>query len=138
MLGPSKTWRGVVIMPAATALAASLAEALARRLPPELSPFPGRRVKPWLLGAMLGLGYCAGELPNSFVKRRLGIPAGGSAERLPWLQYAVDQADSVVGCLVALRLVYRAPPTELLLAAALGTGAHVAVDRLMSSIGLRG
>ena len=95
-------------------------------------------MKPWLLGAMLGLGYCAGELPNSFVKRRLGIPAGGSAERLPWLQYAVDQADSVVGCLVALRLVYRAPPTELLLAAALGTGAHVAVDRLMSSIGLRG
>jgi len=137
LLGPSKTWRGVVLMPAAAALAASLAVALARRLPPELSPFPGRRVQPWLLGAVLGLGYCAGELPNSFVKRRLGIPAGGSAARLGWLQYAIDQVDSVVGCLVALRLVYRARPAELLLAAALGTGAHVAVDRLMSSIGLR-
>lgn len=137
LLGPSKTWRGLVLMPVVTAVAAGGAVAMARRLPPELSPFPGRRVKPWVLGAMLGLGYCAGELPNSFVKRRLGIPAGGSAGRLAWLQYIVDQTDSVAGCLVGLRLVYRPRPVELVLAAALGAGAHIAVDRLMSSIGLR-
>ena len=137
LLGPSKTWRGLVLMPALTALAASLAVLLARPLPPELRPFPGRRVGPWLLGTMLGLGYCAGELPNSFVKRRLGIPAGGSAPRLAGLQYLIDQTDSVAGCLVALRLVYRPRRVELALAAVLGSGAHVAVDLLMRSIGLR-
>jgi hypothetical protein len=137
LLGSSKTWRGVLLMPTLTALAASLAVALARRLPPELSPFPGRRVRPWLLGTVLGLGYCVGELPNSFVKRRLGIPPGGSAGRLGWLQYTVDQTDSVVGCLVALRLVYRPRRVELGLAALLGAGAHIAVDLLMRSIGLR-
>jgi len=137
LLGPSKTWRGLLLMPPLTALAAGLEVALARRLPRGLTPFPGRRLKPWLLGGVLGLGYCAGELPNSFVKRRLGIPAGGSVKRLSWLQYTIDQTDSVVGCLVALRLVYRPRRIELLLAAGLGTGAHIAVDRLMSSIGLR-
>jgi hypothetical protein len=137
LLGPGKTWRGVLLMPTLTALAASLTVALARRLPPDVSPFPGRRVRPWLLGAVLGLGYCAGELPNSFVKRRLGIPPGDSARRLGWLQYAVDQTDSVAGCLIALRLVYRPRRVELGLAAVLGAGAHVAVDLLMRAIGLR-
>jgi hypothetical protein len=137
LLGPSKTWRGLVVMPVLAALATSLAVALGRRLPPDLAPFPGRRVEPWLLGAVLGLGYCAGELPNSFVKRRLGIPSGARVRRLAWLQYTIDQADSVAGCLIALRLVCRARPTELLLAAGLGSGVHVAVDRLMTSIGLR-
>ena len=137
LLGPGKTWRGVVLMPVLTAIAATLAVSLGRRLPPEVSPFPGRRVPAWVLGGLLGLGYCAGEIPNSFVKRRLGISAGRSARRLSWLQYGIDQTDSVVGCLLALRLVYRARPVELVLAAALGTGAHVAVDGLMTAIGLR-
>jgi CDP-diglyceride synthetase len=137
LVGPSKTWRGFVLMPVLAALGASLAVALGGRLRPELSPFPGRRVRPWLLGAVLGLGYCAGELPNSFVKRRLGIPPGASARRLAWLQYGIDQTDSVAGCLIALRLVYHPRPVDLALAAALGSAVHVAVDRLMSSIGLR-
>jgi len=137
LLGPGKTWRGVVLMPAATALATAVTVGLGRRLPPDRAPFPGCRVNPWLLGAVLGLGYCAGELPNSFAKRRLGIPPGGRGRRLRWLQYVVDQTDSVAGCLVALRLVYRAGPVELALAAGLGAGVHVAVDRLMAAIGLR-
>jgi hypothetical protein len=137
LLGPTKTWRGVVLMPVTAALATSLAVALGRRLPPDLAPFPGRRVEPWMLGAVLGLGYCAGELPNSFVKRRLGIPPGASASRLAGLQYTIDQTDSVAGCLIALRLVCRARPVDLALAAALGSGVHLAVDRLMHSIGLR-
>ena len=36
----------------------------------------------WLaLGLALGLGYSLSELPNSFVKRRLGIPPGGVSKR---------------------------------------------------------
>jgi CDP-archaeol synthase len=137
LLGSRKTWRGLLVMPAATALATSLQARLAGRLRPRLAPLDGCGGRPWLLGAVLGLGYCAAELPNSFVKRQLGVPAGGTAARLGWLQYAVDQADSVAGCLLALRLVCRRPAGELAAAAALGTAAHVAVDRLMHAIGLR-
>ena len=32
-----------------------------------------------VIGSLAGLGFMAGELPNSFVKRRLGIPPGGTA-----------------------------------------------------------
>jgi hypothetical protein len=138
LLGSRKTWRGVVLMPVAAACAMSLQARLGRRLPARLSPFAGCTPPPWLVGAALGLGYCAAELPNSFVKRRLGVPAGGGAGRLGWLQYLVDQADSVAGCLLALRLVCRVRPADLALAAVLGTAAHVAVDRLMHAIGLRG
>jgi CDP-archaeol synthase len=137
LLGGRKTWRGLLLMPAATALATSLQARLAGPLSPRLAPPAGPGARPWLLGAVLGVGYCAAELPNSFVKRQLGVPAGGTAARLRWLQYAVDQADSVAGCLLALRLVCRRPGSELVAAAALGTAAHVAVDRLMHAVGLR-
>jgi CDP-archaeol synthase len=141
LLGARKTWRGLLLMPAATALATSLQARLAGRLSPRATRWvgasPGCGPRPWLVGAVLGFGYCAAELPNSFVKRQLGVPAGGSAARLRWLQYAVDQADSVAGCMLALRLVCRRPAGELAAAAALGTGAHVAVERLMHAVGLR-
>jgi hypothetical protein len=139
ILGPSKTWRGVVLMTALTACAAGLQCRLAHvaSLPAQLSPFGGRRVNAWLIGAVLGLGYCAGELPNSFLKRRLGIPSGAQAKRFRWFQYVVDQTDSVAGCLLALRAVYRLRPLEAVLATISGTCIHMGVDRLMSLLGLR-
>jgi hypothetical protein len=53
------------------------------------------------------------------------------------LQYVVDQTDSVAGCLLALRAVYQLRPLEAVLATISGTCIHMAVDRLMSLLGLR-
>ncbi len=60
-----------------------------------------------LLGTWTALGFMAGELPNSFIKRRLDIPPGGAAQvrRLRLVFFVADRLDSTVGMLLALALV---------------------------------
>ena len=139
LLGPRKTWRGVIVMTTLSALvAAGQAEAVRRSEGLRaISPFDYERINPWLLGFALGLGYCLAELPNSFVKRRLDIPPAGTGKEWAWLQYLLDQADSVVGCLVALRAFYRASWMETGLAFAAGLAVHVGVDQLMHAWGIK-
>ena len=139
LLGPRKTWRGVIIMTTLSALTARV-QAMTVRWSPRLRafcPFDYRRVNPWLLGGALGLGYCIAELPNSFIKRRLGIPPAQRSQRLPELQYLIDQSDSVIGCLIALRFFYRPRRNEAGLAFATGLAVHVAVDQLMYVLGVK-
>ena len=139
VLGPRKTWRGVIVMTTLSALTARAQAAAARRIPRlrPVCPFDYRQVNPWLLGSSLGLGYCVAELPNSFVKRRLGIPPAHTSRRLAWLQYLIDQSDSVVGCLAALRIFYKPAWTEVGLAFGTGLGLHVGVDQLMHVLGVK-
>ena len=139
LLGPRKTWRGVILMTTLSAVVAAGQAEAARRSEKlrALSPFDYRRVNPWLLGFALGLGYCLAELPNSFVKRRVDIPPAGRSERWAWAQYLVDQADSVVGCLIALRFFYRASWIEIGLAFTTGLTVHVGVDQLMHAWGIK-
>ena len=139
LLGSRKTWRGVIIMTTLSALIAGAQAGAARRSERlrALSPFDYERINPWLLGITLGLGYCLAELPNSFVKRRLDIAPAGSANRFAWLQYVVDQSDSVAGCLVALRFFYKPSWVETGLAFASGVALHVGVDQLMHALGVK-
>jgi hypothetical protein len=139
LLGARKTWRGIVVMTAVSAVTA-LAQATLVRGGGRLSaicPFDYRKVHPLVLGGVLGLGYCAAELPNSFVKRRLGISAGGTSRRLARLQYLVDQADSVAGCLLALRAFYRPSWAESSLVLTTGLALHIGVDQLMRTLGVK-
>ena len=139
VLGPRKTWRGVAIMTMLSALVAAGQAMAARRSARlrALSPFDYGRTNPWLLGFALGLGYCLAELPNSFVKRRLDIAPAGTTDRWTWLQYLVDQSDSVAGCLVALRFFYRPSRLEASLAFSTGLALHVGVDQLMHAWGVK-
>ena len=139
VLGPRKTWRGVIIMTTLSALVAG-GQAVAARRSARLrawSPFDYDRTNPWLLGFALGLGYCLAELPNSFVKRRLDIAPAGTTDRWAWLQYLVDQSDSVAGCLVALRFFYKPSRLETSLAFSTGLALHVGVDQLMHAWGVK-
>ena len=139
VFGANKTWRGFALMAAFTALASAGEAALARRYhwrtPLELQQ--SARVNAWVAGAVCGLTYCLAELPNSFVKRRLRISPGVRVRRHGWLQYTVDQADSVVGCMLPLRLIYRSEVGELLTALALGIGIHIGIDPLTYAIGVK-
>jgi hypothetical protein len=139
LLGPRKTWRGVIVMTSLSALVASVQAGAALRSERlrAVSPFDYERINPWLLGFALGLGYCLAELPNSFVKRRLDIASAATTDRFAWLQYLVDQSDSVAGCLVALRLFYRPSWLETGLALATGVALHVGVDKLMHALGVK-
>jgi hypothetical protein len=101
LFGAHKTLRGAVVMVSATALWAALldvgADALGALAPSSTVPALNR-VPPVAWGALLGLGYILGELPNSFLKRQLKVPPGAAA---PGLQRRVfwiaDQLDSLGG-----------------------------------------
>lgn len=139
LLGPRKTWRGVIVMTLLSALVAGAQAGAARRSERlrAFSPFDYERINPWLLGLALGLGYCLAELPNSFVKRRLDIAPAGTTDRFARLQYVVDQSDSVAGCLIALRFFHKPSWLETGLAFATGVALHVGVDRLMHVLGVK-
>jgi hypothetical protein len=131
IFGANKTWRGPVVMTLGTALTTRLLHVLH---PP---PWQARIGSDWTCGAVVGLAYVLAELPNSFVKRRLRVPPGGRSRRLGGVQYVVDQADSVAGCLVAARLVYRPSWLDVAAAFVLGIVAHIGVDALMHTIGVK-
>jgi len=107
IFGPNKTWKGFVVMVPATALAFLALGTLALQ-----APAIGQRL--WALspaqyaglGLIAGIGFMLGELPNSFVKRQLEIPAGGAPRGLVarWLAFAVDRLDSIAGMLLAIAL----------------------------------
>ena len=133
LLGNNKTWRGFVVMPAATAITITAQQILATQSShlAALAPLRGHAPAPWIVGAMCGAAYVVAELPNSFVKRRLGIAPGTSAARARVAQYIVDQLDSVVGCAVAIRMLYRIETVDAAASAILGAAFHVGVERFM-------
>ena len=139
LFGANKTWRGIAVMTGLTALASGMLDTFARRNRWErgLEVRQSARVNAWVSGAVCGLAYCLAELPNSFMKRRLGISPGAHSIRRGPLQYVVDQADSVAGCLIALRLLYRSDLGELLTAFGLGMTIHIGIDQLIYAIGVK-
>ena len=114
IFGPNKTLRGFVVMVPAAALAFVGLSGWLRLVlgsPAEIGLWelpPGTYA---LLGAWAGFGFMAGELPNSFLKRQLGIASGGMGERpvLRWLFFLVDRCDSILGMLIAVSLVVPLP-----------------------------
>ena len=88
------------------------------------------------VGLALGLGYSLAELPNSFVKRRLGIRPGARSTVRPRLQYVVDQADSVVGAALALTPLVT-PRTAVLAVLVVGLALHIAIDELLYAAGVK-
>jgi CDP-archaeol synthase len=133
LLGSNKTWRGFVVMPAATAVTIAAQQALAKRSRhlAALAPLARRAPPAWIVGAICGVTYVVAELPNSFVKRRLGIAPGTSALHARAAQYVVDQLDSVAACAVAIRAFYRIDAVDAVASALLGAAFHVAVERTM-------
>ena len=56
------------------------------------------------LGAFFGLTYSLFELPNSFIKRRLGVKSGQEADKNKWLFFFMDKSDSALGVTICLFL----------------------------------
>lgn len=89
---PIATWPGVVM--------SRHVEMLTETTSPLFIPLASFSV-----AIILGSAYCLAELPNSFLKRRLGILEGKTSPKNKWLFVILDQADSVLGCLLAYKLL---------------------------------
>lgn len=98
LFGDGKTWRGIVLAVGGSCLAVAVQRALQGEVARALQIVDYTTVSPIGLGTSLGLGAILGELPNSFVKRRLGIPRGETAHgALGVVFYVWDQVDTLIG-----------------------------------------
>ena len=138
IFGEHKTVRGFVVMvPAAAISFAVLAAAIgdpaqAGLWPLSIAGYAG-------LGACAGLGFMAGELPNSFVKRRLGVRRGGGPPRrlAASAQFDADRLDSGIGMLLALSAIVPTPVMTWVLVLLVGPSIHWAFSVLMFHLGLK-
>lgn len=103
MFGDSKTWRGVVTAVVGSIIAVTIQRFFAEDVPSFLRVVDYEHVNPVCFGTAMGVGAMTGELPNSFVKRQLGISPGATAKG-PWriLFYLWDQLDLLTGAWPAI------------------------------------
>jgi CDP-archaeol synthase len=136
LLGDNKTWRGALFMVAGVVLAA-----LALWQWPwyrEHLPEPVRDAGPLVLGALVGLGTVLGELPNSFLKRRLGVAPGSQHGGVAGALLSIlDQGDLVLGIWVLLAPVYVVPLGWLVVAFVVVSVIHMAVGLIGYAVGAR-
>jgi len=141
LFGENKTIRGfVVIVPAASAAFAVL-HAMTVRLAPSIAADLWRLDTAGYaaLGALAGLGFMLGELPNSFVKRQLDVAPGmappgriGTA-----ITFVVDRVDSIVGMLIALSLAAPTASMTWVYVLLIGPGIHLAFSALLYRLGVK-
>jgi CDP-diglyceride synthetase len=135
IFGANKTWRGVVVMfvgVVTTTLLAAQSPAWANHWPPPL------RMHPTVYAALLGLGFVAGELPNSFLKRQLGIHPGAQRRSVVGVALSIfDQADFVPGIWLALAPLWLMPLAQLLVVFAVAVVAHLLINVIGYAIGAR-
>lgn len=96
LYGSNKTWRGFLVMPLASMVGALLLLPFTEFLPQSQWHFLV------VLGALSGAAYVMAELPNSFIKRRLGVLPGQLPESNKWFFLVLDQLDSGVGIALVL------------------------------------
>ncbi len=138
VFGANKTLRGFVVMvPAAAVSFAGLAAAIGD--PAQAGLWRLTTAGYAWLGACAGLGFMAGELPNSFMKRQLGIRPGASPRNrlAASAHFVADRIDSGIGMLIAVSLIVTTPAMTWLLVLLVGPSIHWAFSVLMFHLGLK-
>lgn len=133
--GQNKTWRGFLVMPLATWPGVILAQQLENIIDSNTPLLVSH--SSLVFAIVLGLGYCLAELPNSFIKRRLGVKEGQTSERFKWFFVILDQADSAIGCMIAYRLLIPVTLTTMGLTIVFGTVIHLILNVSLYLAGLR-
>jgi len=122
IFGDNKTWKGFFGMIALTTLSAWLF-------------WHNTFQYSYLCGAWLGSAYALSELPNSFIKRRLDIQPGKNGSVV---QTFFDQADSVIGYILFMPLIYPLTWAEAAGILVIATATHYVFNVLLFFLKLRG
>ena len=93
IFGQNKTIRGFIVLPVFGGFWAFVFSFA-------LGPFVDSYAVDASIGVGLGVVYLLSELPNSFIKRRLGIANGQRSEKHKWLQMLADKMDSLIGMIL--------------------------------------
>jgi hypothetical protein len=136
LFGANKTWRGALVMTGGTvtaALALSKVPAYRRRLPEPVAATP-----PIVVGGLLGIAMWVGELPNSFIKRRIGIAPGTQRQSADGILISIfDQGDWVPVAALFLRPIWRMSAREVAEVFGLVAAIHVPINLVGYAIGAR-
>jgi hypothetical protein len=128
LFGSNKTWRGAFVMFTGVFVATGVFWPV---MPEEFDSWP-------LAGALIGAGTVLGELPNSFLKRRLGIGPGERRLTPGGVALIVyDQADFVPAIALALLPVWAMPLETLALGFVAVAAVHLVVNVIGYAIGAR-
>lgn len=90
LFGTNKTYRGFLVLPVLSGFIAYLNAIIFDSL-----QIANRYA--FFIRIGLGFAYMLFELPNSYLKRKLGIPQGTSSNKYKILQLCIDKIDSLVG-----------------------------------------
>lgn len=143
IFGDNKTWKGFFGYILLNTICALLWGAVCRTAGiEELNFFYANNKNTFLfnllIGILLGLGYALFELPNSFLKRRLGITPGKTISGA-WRAFFIvlDQADSIFGCALVVWLFYDLGIRLYLLYVLVGAFTHIIFNMLLYFCKLR-
>lgn len=127
IFGANKTLRGFVVVPVLSALMMFFTGIIL-----EVSSLFS-----FLLGLILGLGYLLSELPNSWLKRRLNIPAGGTHPKYKLFFQILDKVDSAFGVAMIYFLIGEVNLVQALSIFAVGVMIHVLVSLLLLKVSVK-
>jgi len=115
LFGANKTWRGFIIMPIVTILGVWLTQVL-EPLWQDWLLVSIQDISIVSIGLALGLAYVLFELPNSYIKRRLGIAPGEIPKQQCYYCFILlDQLDSAIGFTLVYFLLLDIPAKILLI-----------------------
>lgn len=135
ILGRNKTIKGPMAMTLFTGVYGWL---LVKVLKLELAfALPGLSV--FFCYSLIGLSYSLGELPNSFIKRRLSIPPGGFSKKKAEAYFfkILDIVDSLIACGLVYYCLFRFPAGIVFKSVLLGSFLHFFTDQLMIGLDLK-
>ena len=141
IFGDNKTPRGFIVMVPAAALAfVGLYRLLASVRPvwtQGIWALSGLQF--FALGGLASFGFMLGEIPNSFLKRQLGVPPGGAPRgRLARVaSFCGDRLDSILGMLLAMSLVVPTPWKMWMFVLVIGPGVHLLFSAALFSLGAK-
>ena len=124
MFGTNKTFRGFVFLPLAIGTVCLLESFF-------IGPFSTYYLSDFLIGLSLGLAYMLAELPNSFLKRRLGIAPGESAPNFRFFQLFIDKTDSLTGACIFYYFAMKTSFSVILLLFIISFLLHISISYIL-------
>jgi hypothetical protein len=140
LFGANKTFRGPVAVGFGAALILGLQTTVLHRFSGarniELFGYAG--ANGWLLGFVVGAAAMVAELPNSFLKRQLGVnPGEGKQGWLGTALYAVDQVDLLLGAWLVFALVLEVRLAWVFFSVILVAAVHQLLTSVTYALGMR-
>lgn len=141
LFGNNKRVCGFIVLPPTAALSFMLLGGSRNLLPDSfaLNLWPLTAWQFAGLGLACGLAFMVAELPNSFLKRQLGIDPG-QAPTQPWLRplvFLLDRYDSVLGVLIVLSLLVPVPIATWFWVLVVGPLVHAVFSITMHGLGIK-